>query len=161
MTPDTRTALETLLKECRTVLGFAQSWQPLTPGDLSDLRRAVDAASALLSTSPGEPEDETCETCGMPITGPTVRTRDDVPLCEACADDFAREKPVGPHPVATFQLVLMPQIQLGDVVTNIHGKRARIEHPNVVYTDDQMLMSLLAKIERNGVVIWTHQENPS
>ncbi len=55
MTPDTRTALETLLKECRTVLGFAQSWQPLTPGDLSDLRRAVDAASALLSTSPGEP----------------------------------------------------------------------------------------------------------
>ncbi len=56
MTPDTRTALAKLLKECRTVLGFAQSWQPLTPGDLSDLRRAVDAASALLSTSPGEPE---------------------------------------------------------------------------------------------------------
>lgn len=32
---------------------------------------------------------ETCESCEQPITGQVVRTRDDVPLCEACAAELA------------------------------------------------------------------------
>lgn len=52
--------MEALVRECRTVLGYAHSWQPLTPGDVSDLRRATDAADAALRReAPPAPEDET------------------------------------------------------------------------------------------------------
>jgi hypothetical protein len=51
-TDEIRSRLEALVRECRTVLGFAQAWQPLTPGDLADLRRAVDAVDATLPVAP-------------------------------------------------------------------------------------------------------------
>lgn len=44
-------AFEKLLSECDKVLGFSQTWQSLTPGDLADLRRATDAARTALSSS--------------------------------------------------------------------------------------------------------------
>lgn len=47
-TPAQRAIVE-LVRQCRGVLGFAQSWEPLSTGDLKDLARAVDAVEAALA----------------------------------------------------------------------------------------------------------------
>ena len=44
---DLEGALRDLSKQARTVCGFAVSWQPLTPGDIRELKEATGEASAL------------------------------------------------------------------------------------------------------------------
>jgi hypothetical protein len=48
---------------------------------------AADAALAAFDLDATEDDEtETCETCQQPITGQVVRSWDDVPLCEECAE---------------------------------------------------------------------------
>lgn len=47
---------------------------------------ADEALAAFDLDAPEDDEAETCETCQQPITGQVVRSWDDVPLCEECAE---------------------------------------------------------------------------
>jgi hypothetical protein len=47
---------------------------------------ADEALAAFNLDSPEGDETKTCETCQQPITGQVVRSWDDVPLCEDCAE---------------------------------------------------------------------------
>ena len=51
-------AVQSLVAEVETVLGWAPSWEVLTPGDVRDVKQAVDRVKAALPASPETPEQD-------------------------------------------------------------------------------------------------------
>lgn len=85
-------ALIKLRLEALCVVGFAQAWQPLSVGDIADLRRAADEATTALATPPASPDNDAaspvCEWQDI-STAPKDGTRIDI-LAKAWLPAFDR-----------------------------------------------------------------------